>query len=153
MTNYPPLKDRTSYLLMRFALQCRDMEAKIRRYGTDVPIHEAEIHMLKAIKQTGLTHVSGLAKKLGVTKGAVSQIIMKLHKKGLVTKGTDADNQSKLNVSLTPKGEAAYARHEELHQQFDDMTEEELARYPEEFRNAVKTFLKDMLNRMDTWSE
>lgn len=33
------------------------------------------------------------------------------------------------------------------------MTEEELARYPEEFRNAVKTFLKDMLNRMDTWSE
>ena len=123
------------------------MEAKIRHYGTDVPIHEAEIHMLKAIKQTGLTHVSGLAKKLGVTKGAVSQIIMKLHKKGLVTKGTDADNQSKLNV------EAAYARHEELHQQFDNMTEEELARYPEEFRNSVRTFLKGMLNRMDTWSE
>ena len=78
---------------------------------------------------------------------------MKLHKKGLVTKGTDADNQSKLNVSLTSKGEAAYARHEELHQQFDNMTEEELARYPEEFRNSVRTFLKDMLNRMDTWSK
>ena len=81
MINYPPLQDRASYLLMRFAIQCRDMEAKIRHYGTDVPIHEAEIHMIKAVKQTGLTHVSGLAKRLGVTKGAVSQIIMKLHKK------------------------------------------------------------------------
>lgn len=45
---------------MRIAMQCRDLEAKIRHYGTDVLIHEAEIHMVKAIKQTGATHVSGL---------------------------------------------------------------------------------------------
>lgn len=60
MRNYLPLQDRASYLLMRIAMQCRDLEAKIRHYGTDVLIHEAEIHMVKAIKQTGATHVSGL---------------------------------------------------------------------------------------------
>ena len=147
------MNDRASYLLMRFAIYVRDMEAQIRYYGTDVSIHEAEIHMIKAIKQTGETHVSGLAEKLGVTKGAVSQIIMKLHKKRLVDKETDASNQSKLNVSLTPKGEVAYARHEELHQQFDTMTEEELAKYPEEFRETMSTFLKGLMAGLEKWEE
>lgn len=138
---------------MRIAMQCRDLEAKIRHYGTDVPIHEAEIHMVKAIKKTGATHVSGLAEKLGVTKGAVSQIIMKLHKKGLVDKETDPNNQSRLNISLTPKGEAAYVRHQELHEQFDKMTEETLKQYPAEFSNSLRLFLKDMIRKTDEWNE
>ena len=153
MPIYPPLNDRPSYLLMRFALQCRDIEARIRNYGTDVQVHEAEIHMIKAIQQTGPCHISGLAKKLEVTKGNVSQIIMKLEKKGLVSKIPDEENHSRLTITLTPKGKTAYARHEEIHLRFDAMTEQELGKYPPEFRTSFASLMKNLLSGMDEWEE
>jgi len=150
---YPPIKKRASYLLMRIAMQCGSIESKIRQYGTDVPVYEAEIHLIKAIEETDIRHVSGLAGVLGVTKGAVSQLIAKLHKKGLVEKAADENNLSKLSISLTGKGKSALARHEEVHEMFDALVEKELSRCPAECQGALLNFLKDVSLRLDSWQE
>jgi DNA-binding MarR family transcriptional regulator len=63
----------------------------------------------------------GLADMLGVTKGAVSHIIMKLEHKGMVIKDTDPRNLSRLMLRLTSKGERAYLHHEKLHQKYDEL--------------------------------
>ncbi len=117
----------------------------IRNYGTDQPLYEAEIHMIKSIKENEGIHVTGLADMLGVTKGAVSQITKKLEHKGMIVKDTDPSNLSRLSLRLTSKGETAYLHHEELHQEFDGLFKAVLKYATEQ----NKEFLKDFLNSLD----
>lgn len=104
---------------MRVVSKIMDMDKETRYYGTDQPLYKAEIHMIKSIKKNEGIHVTGLAGMLGVTKGAVSQIIGKLEHKGMIIKDTDPRNLSRLVLRLTPKGETAYLNHEKLHEQYE----------------------------------
>ena len=121
---------------------------KTRYYGIDVPLFPSEIHMINKIKQNEGIHVTGLANILKVTKGAVSQIIMKLEKKGLIRKEKDINNQSKLVIKLTPKGETAHSNHEKFHKKIDAMVNEIVKDASEEnikfFKNVLTT-LEDKL--------
>lgn len=138
-------KKKISYTLLRVINKFDEIDKKSRYYGTDTPLFSAEIHMLTIIKENEGIHVTGIADKLGVTKGAVSQIVNKLHKKGLIKKDTDLHNQSKLTLSLTPKGEIAQLNHEEFHKKFDVLIKSILKDASEE---NIK-FLKDFLNSFE----
>ncbi|BAL00852.1 putative MarR family transcriptional regulator [Oscillibacter valericigenes Sjm18-20] len=146
MTNMKS-KNRTkiSYTFLRVVTKFSDIDRKTRYYGTDQPLYEAEIHMIKSIKENEGIHVTGLADMLGVTKGAVSQIIGKLERKGMIVKDTDPRNLSRLSLRLTPKGETAYQYHEKLHQEFDGLFKAAL----EDATEQNKEFLKDFLNTLD----
>jgi len=136
---------KLSYTFLRVVTKLSEIDSKTRYYGTDQPLYEAEIHMIKSIKENEGIHVTGLADMLGVTKGAVSQIIKKLESKDMIVKDTDPRNLSRLVLRLTPKGETAYLHHEELHQEFDGLFNATLENASEE----NKTFLKDFLNSLD----
>ncbi len=145
MINEGKNKTKLSYTLLRVVWKFFEADKKTRYYGTDKQLFEAEIHMIKSIKENDGIHVTGLAELLGVTKGAVSQIIMKLQKKGMIVKDTDPRNLSRLVLSLTPKGEIAYIHHEKLHEEFDSIVNEVLKDASKE--NLL--FLKDFLNSLD----
>lgn len=115
---------KVSYPLLRVVYKFFEIERKTRYYGTDIPLFPAEIHMINKIKQNEGIHVTGLANILNVTKGAVSQIIMKLEKKGLIQKERDSNNQSRLVLKLTAKGETACNNHEKFHEKIDAMVNE-----------------------------
>lgn len=89
-------------------------------YGTDVNIYRSEIHIMKLIGDYADLHVSEIARKFGVTKGAISQSLKKLERKGLVEKYVDQTNNTRLLVRLTKKGKMAYLNHEEYHKEFDE---------------------------------
>ena len=55
-------------------------------FGTDVLMHTREIHTVQAIGRHSGINVTRLAQNTGVTKGAISQTINKLVRKGLVKK-------------------------------------------------------------------
>ncbi len=84
-------------------------------------IYYAEIHIVSAIKENEGIHITGLADMLGVTIGAVSQILIKLEKKGLVRKEKDIRNQSRFLLKLTPEGEVTHQNHLKFHEEFDDL--------------------------------
>ncbi len=142
-------KARISYTLLRVVWKLFEIDKKTRYYDTDQQLFEAEIHMIKSIKESEGIHVTGLADLLGVTKGAVSQIIMRLQKKGMIIKDTDPRNLSRLVLRLTPKGETAYANHEKLHQEFDDLVSEILKDASEDKIAFLREFLDVLNNRMD----
>jgi DNA-binding MarR family transcriptional regulator len=98
-----------------------EIDKKTRYYGTNVPLFYAEIHLIRAIKENEGIHITGLAQYLEVTKGAVSQMLMKLEKKGFIIKEKDPSNQSRFLLKLTPKGETAHYNHMRLHQEFDEI--------------------------------
>ncbi|WP_021171489.1 MarR family protein [Sporomusa ovata DSM 2662] len=132
---------RVSYPLLRVVYKFFEIERKTRNYGTDVPLFPSEIHMINKIKQNEGIHVTGLANILNVTKGAVSQIIMKLEKKGLIQKEKDINNQSRLVLKLTAKGETAYHNHEKFHKKIEVMVNEIVK---DASKEEVK-FFKDVL--------
>lgn len=134
-------KTKISYTLLRIANELLEIEKKTRNYGTDQQLFEAEIHMIKAIKENEGIHVTGLADILGVTKGAVSQIIMRLEKKGMIIKEKDIKNQSRLVLKLTHKGEIAHINHERFHLEFDDFVNEILGDATEDKIIFLKNFL------------
>ncbi len=107
--------------------------------------------MIKSIKENAGIHVTGLAELLGVTKGAVSQIIMKLEKKGMIIKEADPGNLSRLLIQLSPKGEIAYMNHEKLHQEFDDLVNKILNEAAEENRLFLKNFLAVLEEEIDAY--
>jgi len=84
-------------------------------YNTDTEIFRSEIHIIKLIGDSDELHVSEIARKFGVTKGAVSQLLKKLEKKDLILKIPDETNNTRLLVSLTEKGKTAYQAHEDYH--------------------------------------
>lgn len=146
-------KTKISYTLLRVVWKLFEVDKKIRYYGTDEQLFEAEIHMIKSIKENEGIHVTGLAQLLEVTKGAVSQIVMRLEKKGMVIKKKDASNQSRLILRLTPKGETAYVNHEKLHQEFDDLISEILKNTPQEKIAFLTDFLDLLVDKIDDYEK
>ncbi len=148
-------KNRTkmSYTFLRIVTKISVLDRKTRYYGTDHPLYEAEIHMIKSIKENEGIHVTGLADMLGVTKGAVSQIIMKLEHKGMIIKDTDPRNLSRLVLGLTSKGETAYLHHEKLHQKYDELFNGILENATEENKAFLKSFLNSLDEQIDTFEK
>lgn len=138
-------KNKISYSLLTVIYKFIENDKQIRYYGTDTPLFNSEIHMIRAIKEEEGIHITGLAKKLGVTKGAVSQIVNKLNRKGFITKETDIHNQSRLVIKLTCKGEIANANHVKLHDKFDALINDIL----KDASNEEVLFLKNFLSRVE----
>lgn len=149
--NFEQSKGKASYELLHLTQRLEKLNRKIRRYGTDTLLHEAEIHTIKAIHENSEIHITGLAQKLGVTKGAISQIVAKLEKKGMVQKLTDPKNQSRTLLALTKKGEIAYAEHERMHAEFDRLVEQVLSSHSEENIKFLHLFMKQLEQKLDTF--
>ena len=96
------------------------LEKSPRRFGTDEPLTSREIHIIEASGDNDETlSVTDLARLLGITKGAVSQNLKKMEKKGLTLKIEDPQNSSRSIVKLTSKGKTAYYAHKDWHETMD----------------------------------
>ena len=65
----------------------------------------SEIHLLLSIFEGHDTNVTKIAEHFGLTKGAVSQTLSRLQKKGIIKKELDSKRKNELRISYTNKGE------------------------------------------------
>jgi DNA-binding MarR family transcriptional regulator len=75
-------------------------------YG-ETKLYASEIHLMKAVDYNPNVNASGLARLLGVTKGAVSQTVSRLVQKGVIVKERDWSHNNELKISLTSCGKGA----------------------------------------------
>jgi len=94
------------------------IEKRPRDFGIGDLLYPSEIHNIEIIGRNPGINVTNLAKKLGVTKGAVSQIVNKLERKKLVAKFRDSNNEKEVMLKLQKKGEIAFDGHEAFHAKF-----------------------------------
>lgn len=139
-------------------LEAFDMERHSMHFGTDTILTRPEIHLIKTVKENPEKHVTALGEILGITKGAVSQTLNKLVKKGMIRKVEDSENRAKILIQLTEKGKQAYMGHEKFHESFDTMflsmfeeySEEQmefLIDFAEKSKIKLEEFNKFMLNK------
>lgn len=141
-------KHQIAYDSLHFASALIELDKKTRYYGTDVPIFHSEIHVIMAIAEHPGIHVGGLADILGVTKGAVSEILKKLERKALVIKEVDDLNLSRYLLYLTDKGKKAHSNHLHYHTILNCMVEEQLEDASEHDLKFLSDFLSSLINKV-----
>jgi DNA-binding MarR family transcriptional regulator len=110
-------------------------------YGVDFPLHHAEVHLLEAIKAQERANVSELARYLGMTSGAVSQVTKKLLDKGLIEAYRKPDNRKEVFSRLTALGERIREGHQKHHENMIAVLREFMDRLDENETLAVYGFL------------
>lgn len=111
-------------------------ESTPRRYRMQ-ELYMTEVHALNQIWQRSSTNMTQLAQLSNRTKGAVSQMVSKLQKRGLVEKRVSPANKSEVLLYLTPDGEEVCRYHRDLEKRIytlylegmDDFSEQDFVRY------------------------
>lgn len=105
--------DKMMAALFEMARYISVYENTPRRYQSQ-DLYMTEAHAISLIaKQEGL-NLTQLARLTNRTKGATSQMIEKLRKRGLVEKLQSPHNASELILCLTEEGKAVYQYHQQL---------------------------------------
>lgn len=128
------------------------MHAPSLSFGTGIAMYRREIHTIQAIGRNPEINVTTLAEHMGVTKGAVSQIIKKLSKKGLVRKKRTSGNAKEVILELTELGWVGFHNHERFHMDTLDIAREYFGNQLEnklETINNVMTDLNVILNEYE----
>ncbi len=146
-------KHQIAYDSLNLSLALVELDKKTRYFGTDVPIFHSEIHVIMAIAEHSGIHVGGLADVLGVTKGAVSEILKKLERKALVIKDIDDLNLSRYSLSLTEKGKKAHKNHMYYHSVLNNIVENELQNATEAELKFLSNFLSSLISRVENFDE
>lgn len=118
------------------------IEQKPRRFGTDFLLYPSEIHTIEAIGRNAGINVTALAALQGVTKGAVSQIIQKLLKKGMVVRMKDEMSDREVLLKLSDTGKIAYQAHADFHSQIDPELVEIIAQADDANLEFMETVFK-----------
>ena len=87
-----------------------------KQYGTEDLLYSAEVHMIEMIGSYETITTTKLAEKLGITKGAVSQVTRKLLEKNLIIKIPSIEKNNEVLISLTDKGRVVYSYHQRMHE-------------------------------------
>ena len=127
----------------------RKLDQAPKKFGTDDLLSHSEIHLIEIIGDHEDLSVTDIARSLSITKGAVSQNLKRLEKKGLSKKETDPKNASRAIVKLTSKGMTAFWAHKHWHERMDGGFADYISDLnPDEFKiilgflNRVEDFLK-----------
>ena len=136
---------------LRIVHKVMENQKQPRHYGLSEKLYPAEIHTVMTIGNHENVHVSELARYMGITRGAASQIIVKIEKKGLIEKTVDPENATRILLSLTNKGKIAYYGHEQFHEEMDAPLFDYIDQLSEsqyEFAQDFMQKLEDMVDRM-----
>ena len=131
-------------LLLRVLNKIARNEKKPRHFGVDELLHTSEIHMVMLIGDNPGVHGAELARVAGVTRGAISQIVAKLEKKGLVKKVEDPGSGLRKVPVLTNKGKVAYYAHEQYHEEMDQDLYAYVNQLTDEQVAAIENFLHEL---------
>ena len=120
------------------------MEKQQRFEFEGVKLYPSEIHLLLVIDEKYATNATKMAEQLGVTKGAVSQTLTRLEKKGVLVKTKDSQNKNELTLTFTPLGAKAFKHYKAGTARFFEVHDAYLSTLSADEREVIHQFLKQM---------
>lgn len=101
-------------------------------YGTEKPLYHSERHMLDRIGDHPGMNMTEFARSMGVTKGAVSQVVKKLEEKGVARRYKGGDSDKEVFIELTDLGRDIYRKHQQVNEESIEPLYEELKKYSDD---------------------
>lgn len=114
-----------------------------------VSLYPSEVHLMLVIKNDIDTNATEIAKQLGLTKGAISQTLLRLENKGIILKTKDPYNKNELTLHLTGFGEKAYEFCQSSQASFMEAHENYLAKLDTKDKEVILNFLLHMEKAID----
>lgn len=131
--------------LRKLYIQLRNVENTPQYFkDIDICLYPSEINIIGVIGKVPEMNVTELAEKIGVTKGAISQILKKLNDKKLIEKYHDKRNKKEVLLKLTEKGDFVFQKHKNIHKIIDPQIRSFLANQSIEQTTYLIDFLKMM---------
>jgi DNA-binding MarR family transcriptional regulator len=127
-------------------LKC--IEDKPLDFGLGIKLYKSEMHMISVIGESHGANITRIAEQLNITKGAVSQVVNKLHKKDLVRKVQEVDNKKEILLILTDKGKMVFDKHQLFHQHIFECFASEVKDVKIENIEIVDYFLEKTIEGM-----
>lgn len=146
MRNFEDMRPQLSTLMRALERYVR-VSRMAFDFGVGELLHPAEIHMVSLVVEKGGLSISDMAEHFGNTKGAASQMVSKLVKKGLLIREEDPEKKSRALVTATPRGRTAQANHMAFHSRHDKPFFAYLAQLNED----QYLVFDDLCTRMDLW--
>ena len=84
-------------------------------FGNGTILTASDIHLIDMAGRFPEENLKSLAERLGVTKGAISQMVSKLEGKGYFFRVKRDENKKNVFLELTPEGREIFSWHTELH--------------------------------------
>lgn len=104
--------------MLRIINKASELMTEPRMFGNHI-LFASEIHMIEVIGRNPGIHVTEIANKLGITKGAVPKMICKLLHKEMIYRYQAKGNKKMVLFKLTEKGHTAFQSHIEFHKELD----------------------------------
>jgi len=119
-------------LFIRMVNKYNSLEKIPARHGTRHNLYHSERHMLDKIGDNTGMNVTEFADAAGVTKGAISQLVSKLEKKGIVRRYKKSTNDKEVFLELTKTGQEVHRQHKKINEQSIIPLDEELSKHSDE---------------------
>ncbi len=119
-------------LFIRVVNQYNSLERLPVKQGAKLDLYHSERHMLAQIADHPNLNVSQLADTVGVTKGAISQVVKKLEAKGVVQRYKKSSNDKEVFVELTRTGMDLFRRHQAVNHETVRTLSKELAQFSDD---------------------
>lgn len=116
-----------------------------RDYGTEHLLYPSEIHTIEAIKNHENVNASELSTILGITNGAITQIVTKLKQKGLVEQYHTLNNKKEVYYCLTTQGTVAHLGHAKYHEESYKELNQYIESLSEEEAKSITRFLDKLI--------
>jgi len=100
--------------------------------GSRHKVYHSERHMIDRVGDQPGMNLTEFARSIGVTKGAVSQVVSKLETKGLVRRIRAEADAKTVYLELTPAGRDLYEKRKQVNEETLRPLYEELKNHPEE---------------------
>ena len=97
------------------------MDSFSRDYG--IPLYMKEILTIRVVGKNPGINMTGVAERMGVTRGAVSQTVAKLVRKKLIRKTYSEDNAKEIILQLTDFGWTVFNTREKVIDDFLSMAQ------------------------------
>ncbi len=109
-----------------------------------IKLYPSEIHLLLFVYHIQNKNLTQIADHLGLTKGAISQTLSRLNKKGIIVKETEQLQKNQLHIQFTEKGKKLMNHVNE----FRNLLETELISYLESKSSKEKNLISEFLDKM-----
>lgn len=107
--------DEAEALIVKMFNSYNELSKKTYDYYGGIELYPSEVHTIEYIGINGATKLTDVSKELLLTKGAVSKIIVKLEKKGLIKRFRYLDNQKEVYLHLSELGNMIFQGHKDYH--------------------------------------
>lgn len=136
-------KDKKIIKILKEIYEKEDVLSKIRNKGIIEGYTLSEIHSVDAIGGSyDPVNVTIISEKLNITKSAVSKIIKKLLKKGVISVYQIPENKKERYFLLTKVGEDIFLKHQKSHSMWEKTDERFFKEIEDEYKDVTLSVLE-----------